>query len=88
MVMTGDGQMTVADLRGWGTLSAKHGEEKAAEIMDANGRLLAASHEMAEALRELIDLKDNVKYSNPGDYQRRKEAAWQAARDAIEKAGG
>lgn len=40
-------------------------------------------HELREALVELVALKDEVKQGDPADYERRKPAAWQAARAAL-----
>ena len=36
-----------------------------------------------EALRELVDLKDNVKHSFPNDYAARKPLAWDKARAIL-----
>lgn len=52
MVMDRDGQMSIADVRGWGTLSRLHGEQKALQIQDANGRLIAAAPELLERLTQ------------------------------------
>lgn len=41
--------------------------------------------ELEVALVELVTLKDHVKESDPEDYERRKEPAWEAARKAMGK---
>lgn len=56
MVMTGDGQTTVLDVRGYGPLSTKYGQAKAAEIMDATGRLAAQSLQMFDAIQKFLDV--------------------------------
>ena len=53
-----------------------------------HARLIAAAPDMLAALAELVTLKDDVKLADPAEYERRKEAAWVAARDAIAKAKG
>lgn len=53
MVMDGDGQTSIADIRGWGTLEKRHGEQKAMQIQDANGRLIAAAPEMLRIIQRL-----------------------------------
>jgi hypothetical protein len=50
----------------------------------ADARLVAAAPELLDVLRELVTLKDE----KPHDYEHRKDAAWQAARDIIAKAAG
>jgi hypothetical protein len=54
MVMDSDGQMTIADIRGWGTLTTRLGETVAIDRMDANGRLIALAPELLECLREVM----------------------------------
>lgn len=58
MVMDSDGQMTIADIRGWGTLSTRFDETVAINRMDANGRLIAASPAMLEEIANAIDVLD------------------------------
>lgn len=74
IVMTGDGQMSVADIRGYGTLMSKFGCEEAVRIMDANGRMIAAAPEVQKRfeaaskrasrrglmLDEILDQKDRI----------------------------
>jgi hypothetical protein len=43
----------------------------------------ASAERLAEALRELVDLKDNVKHSFPNDYAVRKPLAWDKARAML-----
>jgi hypothetical protein len=47
--------------------------------------LLAEYAALKSALRELVDLKDNVKETDPDDYERRKPLAWEAARNALKE---
>ena len=46
-------------------------------------QLYDRAERLAEALRELVDLKDNVKHSFPNDYAARKPLAWDKARAAL-----
>lgn len=48
-VMSGDGQMSIADIRGFGYLSSRLGTHKAVAIMDANGRAITALPELLKA---------------------------------------
>ena len=66
----------IALVEGWGA---------AAEM---RARLIAASPELHAALAELVHLKDTLKHSDPAEYERRKEAAWDAARAAVAKTEG
>ena len=53
----------------------------------ANARLLASAPDLLAALAELVRLKDNpISPGGTGDDAR--EAAWQAARDALTQARG
>jgi hypothetical protein len=54
---------------------------------DANARCLAAAFALREALAELVRLKD-IKDSSPDEHERRKAAAWDAARSALRRANG
>lgn len=63
-----DDQLGIADIRGFGRLSKRHGVEAACEIMDANGRLIAAAPEMYELLKELrnsVDCNIGKSIGNP-----------------------
>lgn len=55
MVMDSEGQMSIADIRGWGTLEKQYGEQKAMQIQDANGRLIAAAPELLVACQLLFE---------------------------------
>ena len=60
MVMTEDGQMTVADIRGFGNLQRQFGTSVAIKIMDKNGRLVAAAPMMKSLLLDFCEsLGDN-----------------------------
>lgn len=54
----GHGQMVIADVRGWGHLigvgACNLSSADAAEIQDANGRLLAGAREMYDLLGPLV----------------------------------
>lgn len=54
IVMDESGQMSVCDIRGFGSLQNALGCEGAAEVMDANGRLIAAAPDLLKSLRELV----------------------------------
>lgn len=47
--------------------------------------LIAAAPDLFAALGELVLLKDDVKARDEPDYQRRKEPAWEAAREALRR---
>lgn len=49
---------------------------------EANAALFRAAPDLLDALRRLVDLKDN----RPADYEQAKPLAWAAARAAIAKA--
>jgi hypothetical protein len=58
-VRTADDQTTVCDIRGFGWLTAQHGHNspvKVAAIQDATGVMLAASWDMAIALKDAVSL--------------------------------
>lgn len=60
IVMTSDGQMSVADIRGFGRLEKDLGLSAAIKIMDKNGQLIAAAPMMKELLLDFCDsLGDN-----------------------------
>lgn len=62
IVMTADGQMSVADIRGFGRLEKDFGLSAAIaiKIMDKNGQLIAAAPVMKELLLDFCDsLGDN-----------------------------
>lgn len=61
IVMTGDGQMSVADIRGFGKLETSLGTSQAIKIMDANGRLIADAPRMLELIRELHDFAEPLR---------------------------
>ena len=63
IVMSHDGQMSIADIRGYGTLTASMISEVAMAIMDANGRLSAAAPGLLAACRELIEAMDEYEWS-------------------------
>jgi hypothetical protein len=50
----------------------------------ATGQLCAAAPDLYDALAELVFLKDH----QPADYAARKPLAWEAARQALQKARG
>lgn len=83
----GRGPMHVCQVWGWGHLTGKGaggcamGPEKAAEIQDANGRLLAAAPDLLAACKALVEWEDHDHM--PGTAL---AAAVAAARAAIEKA--
>lgn len=49
--------------------------------------LFEKNRELTAALAELVDLKDNVKQTDPSDYEERKPLAWEEARRVL-KGGG
>jgi hypothetical protein len=53
IVMTEDGQMSVADVRGFGRLEKDFGLSLAIKIMDKNGQLIAAAPEMFRIIQIL-----------------------------------
>lgn len=58
MVFNSDGQMVVAEIRGWGTLKTEHGTSEAVKIQDANGALIAAAPELLEACLAFVGAVD------------------------------
>lgn len=54
-------------------------------LLDEIERLRQQNAALRSALSELVTLKDEVKPRDPTDYERRKPAAWQAAREALER---
>ena len=86
MVVVDGGQITVADIRGWGPLSKRHGIEKATEIMDANGRLVADAKVILRRCQELEDaLRFCLNVVEKG-IEVRMEDRWPALRDALPEA--
>lgn len=63
IVMTADGQMSVADIRGFGRLEKDFGLSAAIKIMDKNGRLIAAAPSLLAACRELLEAMDEYEWS-------------------------
>ena len=55
IVMTADGQMSIADIRGFGRLEKDFGLSAAIKIMDRNGQLIAAAPMMKELLLDFCD---------------------------------
>lgn len=47
------GQMSVAEIRGWGYLSSRNDSKTASLIQDANARLIAAAPELIEAIKRI-----------------------------------
>ena len=58
IVMTEDGQMSIADIRGFGRLEKDFGTSAAIKIMDANGRLIAAAPSLLKEIENAIDVLD------------------------------
>jgi hypothetical protein len=58
IVMTEDGQMSVADIRGFGKLETSLGTSQAIKVMDANGRLIAKAPELFKEIENVIDALD------------------------------
>lgn len=63
IVMTADGQMSVADIRGFGRLEKDFGLSAAIKIMDKNGKLIAAAPSLLAACRELLEAMDEYEWS-------------------------
>lgn len=87
----GHGRMHVADARGWGHLTGQGAcgfdSNKAAEIQDANARLIAAAPDMLKALRPLA-AQDCESWGCDIESEEHKagECEPEKARAAIEKA--
>jgi hypothetical protein len=77
IVMTEDGQMSVADIRGFGKLETSLGTSQAIKVMDANGRLIADAPKMLALIRELHD------FAEPMRHWEYAEKGRQAFRDAA-----
>ena len=59
LVMADDGQMMVAEVRGYGTLTSRgNSEEESVAKMDANGRLMADSPKMLKLIRAFYETED------------------------------
>lgn len=58
IVMTADGQMSVADIRGFGRLEKDFGLSSAIKIMDKNGELIAKAPALKDALQRLFNEVD------------------------------
>lgn len=94
-VYTENGQMHVADVRGWGTLRYKRSGE--AEYL-ANARLIAAAPELLEALERVVKLDAHGCLTRDCPHKTGRECAEELAtvlaemidraRYAIEKARG
>jgi hypothetical protein len=86
---TAKGDMKIADLRGWGHLVGVGGlnlpAEQAAEIQDANGRLIAAAPELLEACHAICNVIVNA---GPASLEAAINAAYNQCRSAIAKAEG
>jgi hypothetical protein len=76
IVMTEDGQMSVADIRGFGRLEKDFGLSAALKIMDKNGQLIAAAPELLEACQLFVSAESHSEMN----------VAFNAAKAAIEKA--
>ncbi len=85
MVMDSDGQMAIADIRGWGTLSTRLGETVAIDRMDANGRLIADAPKMLALIRELHDFAEPMRH---WEYGERARKAFRDAAILLEEHGG
>lgn len=83
-VMSGDGQMSIADIRGFGYLSSRLGTHKAVAIMDANGRAITA---LPELLAAAIDTVSKIEDCVDGKINFRADFA-ERLKDAIKKAIG
>lgn len=57
MVLTEDDRMTIADIRGFGSLHVEIGTSDAIKTMDANGRLIAEAPNMLAVLRLFAEIK-------------------------------
>ena len=60
IVMTADGQMSVADIRGFGRLEKDFGLSAAIKIMDKNGQLIAAAPSLLDELRKAVEMLENT----------------------------
>lgn len=66
MVLNSDGQMTVADMRGWGALRSTHSIIEAVKIQDANGALIAESPNLLKGCRmALTIIADAIMHGMP-----------------------
>jgi len=83
------GNMRICDVRGWGHLTGVGAlnlpEKTAAEIQDANGRLITAAPDLLEALKVLYDeTKSYIEVNHLGDPHHNQ--SMKLARAAIAKA--
>ena len=55
IVMTADGQMSIADIRGFGRLEKDFGLSAAIKIMDKNGQLISAAPDLLAACQAALE---------------------------------
>jgi len=80
IVMTADGQMSVADIRGFGRLEKDFGLSAAIKIMDKNGQLISAAPDLLAACQAALE---EVQFFSHGTVKQLADAVSKATESVV-----